>query len=158
MNYSGNLRDQDFSGCDLAGCAFHNADLYRVSFRGTVLRGAEFCNCFAAEAVFDEAQGMGLRALDTNFFRASFRRARLHDALFCRCVLASADLRGASLRGVTLTLDCNSFEGARLSRAAGAALGFLLSRADSPQRDAWRGVLTARELRRMEKAFEEGAD
>jgi len=155
MNYSGNLRDKDFSGCDLSGCLFHNADLYRVSFRGAVLRGAEFRNCFAAEAIFDEAQGMGLRALDTNFFRTSFRRARLRDALFWRCVLASADFRGAALRGVTLTLDCNSFEGARLSRAAAAALGFLLSRADSPQRDAWCGVLSPRELQRLETSFDE---
>ncbi len=139
---------------DLAGTLFEGADLYRASFDGANLTGAMFLNCFAAEASFKQANGDHLRAIKSNFYRAGFNGTDLSDALLWNCVLAGADLRSATLRRVTLTLDCNSFEELRLERMASAELAYLFARARTPHRQGWLKVIGERDLARLAHVFE----
>jgi len=148
------LRGKDFSGTNLAGTVFEGADLYRASFADANLTGATFLNCFAAEANFKQANCAHLQAIKTNFYRAGFGGADLSDALLWNCVLSGADLRGAKLRRLTLTLDCNSFEELRLERNASAELAYLFGRARSPHRQGWLDVLGERDLARLVHVFE----
>jgi uncharacterized protein YjbI with pentapeptide repeats len=154
MRLQGDQRGRDFSGKDLAGVVVEAADLYRASFDGANLTSATFLNCFAAEASFKQANCAYLRATKTNFYRASFNGTDLSDALLWNCVLAGADLRGAALRRLTLTLDCNSFEELRLGRSASAELAYLFGRARSPHRQGWLDVLGERDLARLKHIFE----
>lgn len=154
MRFHGDPRSQDFSGKDLAGTVFEGVDLYRASFDGAILTGATFLNCFAAEASFKQANCAHLRAIKTNFYRAGFNGTDLSDALLWSCVLAGANLRGATLRRLTLTLDCNSFEELHLDRSASAELAYLFGRARSPHRQGWLDILGERDLARLAHVFE----
>lgn len=154
MRFQGDQRGRNFSSKDLAGRVFEGADLYRASFDGANLTAATFLNCFAAEASFKQANGAHLRAIKTNFYRADFNGADLSNALLWNCVLAGADLRGATVRRVTLTLDCNSFEELRLERSASAELAFLFGRAHTPHRKRWLDVVGERDLARLAHVFE----
>jgi uncharacterized protein YjbI with pentapeptide repeats len=153
MRFLGDRRGQSFSGRDLTGRIFEGADLYRASFDGANLTGAIFLNCFAAEASFKQANCAGLRAIKTNFYRSDFNGADLSDALLWNCVLASADLCGATLRRLTMTLGCNSFEELRLDRSASAELAYLFGRARTPHRQGWLDVLGERDLARLAQLF-----
>lgn len=141
MLLTGNLRKRDFSGQDLRHAIFREADLYQARFDGAALEGASFAGCFAAEASFAKARCARLRAAGTNFYRCDFCGADLSEALFWDCVLAGADFRGAALKRITLTLDCNSFEEVRLSRTASAKLAYLFGRAQSPHQQNWMDVI-----------------
>jgi len=152
-DFSGDLRARDFAGCELAGVVFRDADLYRVSFVGANLEGASFTSCFAAEASFEKARCVGLQAVCTSFYRANFRGADLTDALLWKCVLASGDFRGASVKRLTLTLDCNSFEDIRLDHATSAELVYLFGRARSPLAKRWIDILGERNLVWLERVF-----
>jgi uncharacterized protein YjbI with pentapeptide repeats len=154
MEFTGDLRRRDFSGQDLTGAQFRDADLCRASFAGANLPDALFLDCFAAEANFENANCAGLQASESNFYRADFRGASLREALFLRCVLAAADLRGAELKHLTVTLDCNSFEDVCLDRAAGAELAYLFGRARSPQRERWLEICGERDLARLDGVFQ----
>lgn len=151
--FEGDLRGRYFAGCDLTGAVFQNADLYRVSFAGANLEGAKFLDCFAAEAAFEGAQCLDLRAERSSFYRASFRKADLSGAVLLRCVLAGADLRGARVKGVTVTLDCNTFEEILLDRAVSAELAYLFGRARSHLRPRWLDVLGEHNLAWLERVF-----
>lgn len=153
MVYSGDHRGADFSGRQLDGAVFENADLYRANFTGAHLEGAHFQNCFAAEAQFVQADCKRLMAVKSNFYRADFRGATLSDSLWWNCVLSGADLRGAELRRVTLTLDCNSFEETRLSRTTSAELAYLFSRSRSPHREGWLSLIGERDLTLLDRVF-----
>lgn len=139
---------------NLAGTVFEGADLYRASFDGANLPGATFLNCFAAEASFKQANCAHLRAIKTNFYRAGFNGTDLSDALLWTCVLSGADLRGAKLHRLTLTLDCNSFEELQLERSASAELAYLFGRARTPHRQGWLKVIGERDLARLVHVFE----
>jgi len=151
--FTGDLRGHNFAGEQLAGAIFCEADLYRASFPGAVLEGASFINCFAAEANFAKAHCAGLQARQCNFYRANFSGATLTDALLWNCTLAGADLRGALLRNLTLTLNCDSFEETQLDVAASAELAYLFARARSPHRAGWLDVVGERDLARLERIF-----
>jgi uncharacterized protein YjbI with pentapeptide repeats len=153
MEFTGDLRKKDFSGQVLSGALFRDADLCGATFGGANLEDAFFLNCFAAESIFEKANCTRMQAAESNFYRSNFRDANLTEAAFWRSVLAGADLRGAKLKHLTLTLDCNSFEEVRLDRAAGAELVYLFSRARSPQRDRWLDVLGKRDLEWLERVF-----
>ena len=153
MRFLGDQRGRNFSGKNLAGTVFEAADLYRAIFDGANLSGAVFLNCFAAMASFKQANCAHLRAIGTNFYRAGFSRTDLSDALLWNCVLAGADLRGATLRRLTLTLDCNSFEELRLERSASAELAYLFGRTRSPHRQGWLDVLGECDLARLAHVF-----
>lgn len=153
MEFTGDLRKRDFSGQDLTGAFFRDADVCQASFIGAKLEDAFFLNCFAAECSFEKANCTRMQAAETNFYRCAFREANLTEATLWRCVLAGADLRGAELKWLTVTLDCNSFEEVRLDRAAGAELAYLFGRARSPQRDRWLDVLGARDRAWLERVF-----
>ena len=150
---TGDFRARNFRDADLRRAVFRKADLYRVSFAGADLRGAIFDDCFAAEADFTNAKCGGMQAVKSNFFQAKFTGADLSGSLLRECVLASADLRGANLRGITITLNCDSFEGATLDGAASAQLAYLFTRANSPHRERWLDLLNTRDLRRLERIF-----
>jgi uncharacterized protein YjbI with pentapeptide repeats len=77
----------------------------------------------------------------------------LSDALLWKCVLAGADLRGATLHGLTVTLDCNSYEELRLDRSATAELAYLFGRARTPHRQGWLDILGERDLARLAHVF-----
>jgi uncharacterized protein YjbI with pentapeptide repeats len=153
MEFTGELRGRDFAGSDLAGAVFRDADLYRASFAGANLEGATFLNCFAAEALLENARCAGLQAVRTSFYHAIFRSADLADALLWKCVLADSDFRGAKLKGLTVTLDCNSFEGVLLDHASSAELAYLFGRARSPHQDGWQNVLGERDVAWLERVF-----
>lgn len=153
MEFTGDLRKKDLSGQDLAGALFRDADLCQASFAGANLEDAFFLNCFAAESSFEKANCTRLQAAESSFYRGNFRDANLTEALLWRCVLAGADLRGAELKHLTVTLDCNSFEEVRLDRAAGAELAYLFSRARSLQRERWLEVLGERDLAWLGRVF-----
>jgi len=152
--FTGDLRGSDFAGQRLAGAVFRDANLYRASFSGADLEGAEFLNCFAAECCFEDAHCARLRASDSNFYRANLAGADLEDALFWRCVLAGADLRGARLRRVTITLDCNAFEELKVDRRTSTELAYLVGRMRSPHRKAWLDVIGQRGLLLLERVFQ----
>lgn len=114
---------------------------------------AVFAGCFAAEASFDRADCTKLQATGTNFYRTSFRAADLSDSLFWDCVLAAADLREATLKRITLTLDCNSFEELRLSRTASAKLAYLFGRARTPHRRGWLDIVGEHDLALLKRLF-----
>jgi uncharacterized protein YjbI with pentapeptide repeats len=153
LEFIGNLRKRDFSGQDLAGAIFRDADLLQARFSGARLNRAVFAGCFAAEAVFDQSDCTNLQATGSNFYRSSFRAANLTDSLFWDCVLAGADLREATLKRITLTLDCNSFEELRLSRTASAKLAYLFSRARTPHRQKWLDVIGDHDLVLLDRLF-----
>jgi uncharacterized protein YjbI with pentapeptide repeats len=155
MEFTGDLRRRDFSGEDLSGALFREADLCRASFAGANLADAMFLDCFVAEANFENANGWGLQATESNFYRANFRGAVLREAIFLRCVLAAANLRGADLKHLTVTLDCNSFEDVRLDRGAAAELAYLFSRAQAPQRERWLEICGERDLARLDRIFQQ---
>ncbi len=148
------LRGKNFSGVNLTGKVFDGADLYRATFDGANLNGALIVNCFAAEASFKHADCTNLQATETNFYRASFSGADLSNALLWNCVLAAADLRGARLRRVTLTLDCNSFEDLRLDHCASAEIAYLFGRLRSPHRQGWLDILPERDRARLVHVFQ----
>lgn len=154
MRFQGDVRGRDFSGKDLAGAIFDGADLYRASFDSANLSGATFLNCFAAEASFKQSNAAHLRAIKTNFYQAFFDGANLSDALLWNCVLAGANLRRATLRRLTLTFDCNSFEELRVDRTASAELAYLFGRVRSPHRQKWLDILGERDLARLARVFE----
>ena len=153
MVLTGNLRNQDFAGQDLRDAVFRDADLYRARFDGARLEGVVFAGCFAAEATFEAACCIELRAANTNFYRCCFRSADLSGSLFWDCVLAGSDLRGAALKRITLTLDCNSFEEIHLSCGASAELAYLFGRARSPHRLGWLDVVGVRDWARLDRLF-----
>lgn len=153
MHFTGTLRKHDFSGQDLCGAVFRDADLFQARFDGAQLRRAVFAGCFAAEANFDRADCARLQATGTNFYRSSFRGADLSDALLWDCVLAGADLRDARVQRVTLTLDCNSFEEIRLSRTASARLAYLFGRARTPHRQGWTSIIGDHDLLLLQRLF-----
>ena len=153
MVLTGNLRKQDFAGQDLRDAVFHDADLYRARFDGARLERVVFAGCFAAEATFEAARCTDLRAANTNFYHSCFRSADLSGSLFWDCVLAGSDLRGAALRRITLTLDCNSFEEIYLGRAASTELAYLFGRARSPHRQGWLDVVGDRDWARLDRLF-----
>lgn len=151
--FTGDLRHVDFSGRDLRGAIFHQADLYRAQFAGSVLENAVFVDCFAAEANFAKASCVSWRARHCNFYRASFAGSNLSGALLWQCNLAAANLQGATLHDLTVTLNCGSFEDVELDAAAGAELAYLFSRANSPHRAHWLEHVADRNLARLEKVF-----
>lgn len=153
MVLTGDLRHRDFAGQDLQGTVFERADLYRARFDGANLAEATFAGCFAAEATLERTNCRALLAAGSNFYRASFRSADLTDALLWDCVLAGADLRGATLKHITLTLDCNSFEEVRLSRTASAKLAYLFGRARSPHQPRWLDVIGEHDLVWLDRLF-----
>lgn len=150
--FTGDLRERDFSGQELSGAIFAGADLYRANFAGCKLESAVFVDCFAAEANFSQADCALLQARKSSFYRANFRCATLNEALLWDCVLAGADLRGAEMRRLTLTLDCNSFEDAQLDRTASAELAYLFGRARSPHRAGWMDV-AGEDVARLDRVF-----
>ncbi len=146
MELSGDLREKDFSGLDLSGVVFRQADLYRSNFAQCDLADAVFDQCFAAEADFTQANCARLQALGSSFYRARFAGANLREALLWRCVLAGADLRGADLKQITVTLDCNTFEEIWLDRATSVELAYLFGRARTKHREHWLAVIGPRDL------------
>lgn len=143
----------DFSRQPLAGVVFRDADLYQASFGEAELDRAVFLNCFAAEAEFQRANCTHMRALGTSFYRADFAGANLCEALLWNCVLAGANLRGATVRRITLTLDCNSFEEIRLDQAASVELAYLFGRTQSAHRQQWLDVVGPRDLAWLGRVF-----
>jgi uncharacterized protein YjbI with pentapeptide repeats len=154
MEFTGDLRRRDFSGAELAGALFREADVSRACFTAANLEGAVLLNCFAAEASFENANCARLQATQTNFYRANFRGALLREALLWRCVLAGADLRGADLQHLSVTLDCNSFEEVQLDCAASAELAYLFSRIRAPQRERWLAALSENDRARLARVFQ----
>jgi len=150
---TGSFRGCDFTGKALAGAVFRNADLYRASFAGANLEGAEFSDCFVAEGSLKDARCAGLRASNSNFYRAILAGADLEGAVFMHCVLAGADLRGARLRRLTITLDCNAFEELQVDRRTSTELAYLVGRMRSPYRQAWLEVIGQRGLTLLERVF-----
>jgi len=155
MEFTGDLRGRDFTGQDLFGAVFRDADLYQARFTGARLERATFHNCFIAEAAFDEIRGANLQAIGCSFYRASFRAADLTGALLWKCVLAGADFSGARLKGLTVTLDCNSFEGVTLDRIASAELAYLFSHALTPHRRQWLALVGQRYAARLDHALQQ---
>ncbi len=149
----GDLRGADFSGRDLSGVIFSQADLYEASFRGARLEGAQFVNCTAERANFEQARCRAMQAQNTNFYGAKFAQANLTDTVLRYCVLAGADLQGAILDRITITLDCNSFERVVLDRETATRLAFLIAQAASPLRQRMRAALGERECERLESFF-----
>lgn len=153
MHFTGNLRKHDFSGQDLRGAVFREADLFQARFDGAQLNRAVFAGCFAAEASFTGADCSRLQATGSNFYRSCFREVDLSDSLFWDCVLAGADLRDARVQRITLTLDCNSMEEIRLSRTASTKLAYLFGRARTPHRQKWLDIIGSHDLVLLERLF-----
>lgn len=93
----------DFSGLDLEHADFRNASVPYANFSKCKLRYANFENA--------------------NCFGANFDQADLHRANFKDAVLSDAIMTASDMFGVTLTMECRSFQGMRL--APGHWWGFL---------------------------------
>jgi len=108
----------------LEGADFSNRDLSNASFR----------NAYLVEANFENAILVGVNFTDANLWGAKFKGARLYKTNFTRANVTKADVSQAiDLRNVTITLDCQTFEGVKLGKKWLNGWLFLLSMADIPE-------------------------
>lgn len=89
----------------LAGMDFSKRNLANGDFRGAKLME---CN-------FDYADCTGTNFTDANCYGATFRGTKLYKANFTRTNLATAIMDGADMRGVTVTLQCDTFDNLQIS-------------------------------------------
>lgn len=102
-----------FSGCDLTGAQFDEADCDLADFAGAILVSADFSGAMlasadmdgvdASEARFEKAMARNLRASKSNLRGASFRECRLDESVIEESDLTGTDFRGVQLRLATLT-------------------------------------------------------
>lgn len=89
-----------FRGLKLHGVVFDNMDLQKADFRGAAVPFASFKNCKLQEATFE-----GANCTCTDFDGANVRRANFKDATLCDAKFDVVDAFG-----LTITMDCRSFQ------------------------------------------------
>lgn len=118
---------------------YFKQDFSEVDWSSQDLRGREFHLCAFRRADLSYANAEGV-----NFYGSDFTGARLYhlnakDAVMAKTIMAPRDALG-----MTVTLDCNTFDGMEFSRMGWALMGFLLSLAKAPEKklqDAIRAAL-----------------
>lgn len=152
----GSLQDADFAEAHLSGAMFDGADLRRVSFVQTRLRGAVFAWADLRGAVLRGAVLKDASFIVANLEGASLSESDLRGAVFRGARMTGAHLRLANLYGAML-------DGAEL-RNGQMKMAFLrradLSRADLRGADLYRADLREANLTgaRLEGADLRGAD
>jgi uncharacterized protein YjbI with pentapeptide repeats len=98
------LRDLDFSGLDLAGTFFEQADLTGANFAGCNLDGAAF-----TASILEGADLSDCNLHNANFCEADLRGARLEKACLRNSTLVKTGMADVVAHGMTLT-DVNLIE------------------------------------------------
>lgn len=98
-------RPYRFRNLKLSNCVFDNLDLHGADFRQASVPFSSFKNANLKFANFESAN---LYACD--FTDADMHRVNLKDAITSDCIMEAKDLFGA-----TVTMDCRSFQGMKLS-------------------------------------------
>lgn len=96
--------DKNFRGMKLPGGSFVGQDLRRADFRASSLPGAKFNGSDLTYASFESANCSCIDTTDAILHRTNFK-----DADLAGCIWAPADCFG-----VTLTLECKTFQGMKI--------------------------------------------
>jgi hypothetical protein len=104
LNEKFDCGSKDFKRLMLPGADFHGRDLKHADFRGASVISANFRDCDLKFANFEGANLYG-----SDFTGANLHRANLKDANTSCTVMHVKDLYG-----VTITLECKSFQGMKL--------------------------------------------
>lgn len=114
-SFAQELRNNQTSGKKFANRPLRGMDFSKRNGKDKEdLCNADFRNAKLIDAVFDDSDCTGADFTDANCNRASFRNCKLYKATFKRSNLAGCDFEGADLRGITITLSCDTFENLRL--------------------------------------------
>lgn len=95
---------KSFRGMKLSGAVFDNLDLRGADFRNASVPFASFKNTNLKYANFEGSNCCGADFTDSNLHRANFKDANTSNAKWY----------AKDLYGVTLTLECRSFQGLEL--------------------------------------------
>ena len=112
-----------YANMKLRGKSFAGRDLSNADFRGAELIECDFTGCNLSCAKFTGA----------NCWGANFTRARLYKANFAQAILTRANFNAADVRGITLTMSCDTFEDIQISKKWLNGLLFMVSLADIPE-------------------------
>lgn len=115
-----------FRGMKLPGVDFSGRDLRNSDFRSASLIGANFSNCILRGSNFEGA----------NCQSAIFSGADCHRVNFKDTCLAGAKMDAKDMYGVTITLECKSFDGLKLSPGWWYGWLFYAYLMDAPTKDA----------------------
>lgn len=96
---------KSFRGMKLSGANFDNLDLRGADFRNASVPFASFKNTNLKYANFEGANCCGADFTDANLHRANFKDANI----------SNANWHAKDLYGVTLTMECRSFQGLDMS-------------------------------------------
>jgi hypothetical protein len=96
--------ERRFRGMKLPNADFSKHNLENADFRNTSLVGANFEGCNLKYANFEGANCFGANFQEANLYRVNFKDAQLADA----------NLRASELYGITVTLECKTFQGIEL--------------------------------------------
>lgn len=111
-----------YANLKLRGTVFAGRDLANADFRGAELIECDFTGCNLSCAKF----------MGANCWGANFTHARLYKANFTQAILSRANFNAADVRGITVTLNCDTFENIQLPKKWMNALLFMVSLADIP--------------------------
>lgn len=127
--------DQDFS----------NQDLSRADFRRATLFNCKFDSSDLSYANFGEA----------NLYMSSFVGSKLYHTDFKDAVLAGCVLDPRDMMGMTITMDCNTFDKLRLSTKGAYSLLFLMCTMDldPAMKKKLADILGAERIQSYEKVF-----
>ena len=97
------LVDRKFNDMSLIGVDLEGANLTRVSFRNTLLYGANLSEAVLREASLVQADLSRARLVAADLSSATLKLANLRDASLIHADLRAADLTGADLKGADLS-------------------------------------------------------
>ncbi len=141
---AGRLQASQWHGASLCDADFSGADLRGADFTKTALRSARMRGCRIEEAIFRDADLIGIDLSETAGGEAAFEGALLEDANFARAALRFANFRAA-------LLESADFEGADLwgARLDGAEASYAVFRNAHLQEAGLAGTdLTGADLQR----------
>ena len=98
------------------GKKFANRPLQHADFSEYELCNADFRNAKLQETVFDGSDLTCADFSDANCWGASFRGAKCYKATFKKAILTGCDFDEADIRGITITLGCDTFENVKLPK------------------------------------------
>ena len=132
-----NRRDQDENSTTWVddGKHFANKKLRGKVFTGRMLANADFRGAELIECIFDNCDLTGAKFHGANCYGASFKKAKCYKTNFTQAILTRADFDAADLRGITITMSCDTFDSVKLPKKWRGAFAFMLAITDLPVDD-----------------------